>query len=109
MATHGWTRQQQQAPNAVDIARAVQDWPLAAIIYTDIARDGALMGPNISATRQLLEAAGDLPVIHSGGITTLEDITTLKALSLAGIIVGRALYEGRLEVRQAVELLAATS
>ncbi len=109
VATHGWTQQQQQAPHAVDIARAVQDWPLAAIIYTDIARDGALMGPNISATRQLLEAAGDLPVIHSGGITTLEDIAALKSLSLAGIIVGRALYEGRLEVRQAVELLAATS
>ena len=109
VATHGWTQQQQQAPAAVDIARAVRSWPLAAIVYTDIARDGALMGPNIAATRQLLEAAADIPVIHSGGITSLEDIAALKTLPLAGIIVGRALYEGRLQARQAVELLAANS
>ncbi len=109
VATHGWTQEQTQAPDALAIARAVRNWPLAAIIYTDIARDGALMGPNIAATGQLLEAAADIPVIHSGGITTLEDIAALKALPLAGIIVGRALYEGRLQARQAVELLAATS
>jgi phosphoribosylformimino-5-aminoimidazole carboxamide ribotide isomerase len=93
----------------VDIAQRVKDWPLAGIIYTDIARDGALSGPNIAATRQLLEAAGQMPVIHSGGITSLQDIAALKALPLAGIIVGRALYEGRLQARQAVELLAAGS
>lgn len=109
VATHGWTQQLEQAPRAVDIAQRVKDWPLAGIIYTDIARDGALSGPNIAATRQLLEAAGQMPVIHSGGITSLQDIAALKALPLAGIIVGRALYEGRLQARQAVELLAAGS
>lgn len=107
IATHGWTAQDDQGPAAVDVARSVDRWPLAAIIYTDIVRDGTLTGPNIEATRHLLSAVTHLPVIHSGGVATLDDIAALKQLPIAGIIVGRALYEGRFEAREAVKLLAA--
>lgn len=106
VSTHGWTHTASDLPRAVDIAKQVDNWPLAAIIYTDIARDGTLIGPNLTATAVLTKAVKNLPVIHSGGVAKLADITALKTLKIAGIIVGKAIYEGSLDVRQAVQELA---
>ena len=103
--THGWTKPLADSPKAVDIARDVDNLPLAAIIYTDIARDGMMQGPNVQATAKLLMVSKKVPVIHSGGVTTLADITALKPLDIAGIIVGRAIYEGTINVADAVNEL----
>ncbi|MCL2649354.1 MAG: 1-(5-phosphoribosyl)-5-[(5-phosphoribosylamino)methylideneamino]imidazole-4-carboxamide isomerase [Phycisphaerales bacterium] len=111
VATHGWTRGgrgggDNNSPKAIDIARTVNAWPLAALIYTDIARDGMLKGPNLRATAALAKICKNVPIIHSGGVKALPDITALKALSIAGIIVGKSIYEGTLNVKAAVEELA---
>ena len=108
--THGWTQASEGASGgikAVDIARDVDHLPLAAIIYTDIARDGMLAGPNVPATARLVKVCKNVPIVHSGGVTTLADVTALKPLPIEGIIVGRALYEGTLKVADAVRELAA--
>ena len=89
-------------PNQV--AGLVNDWPLAAIVYTDISRDGMLTGPNVEATAQLAERTG-IPIIASGGVGTLEDIERLCKLPIAGIIVGRALYEERFSLLEALEIV----
>ena len=78
-------------------------WPLAAIIYTDISRDGMLEGPNIEATAELAVAVNK-PVIASGGVTTLDDVARLARRGLAGCIIGRALYEGSIDLRAALTL-----
>jgi phosphoribosylformimino-5-aminoimidazole carboxamide ribotide isomerase len=103
--THGWTQSAEASPKAVDIAKSVDNLPLAAIIYTDIARDGMLQGPNVTATEKLLKVSKNVPIVHSGGVTTLADITALKELPIEGIIVGRAIYEGTLNVEDAVREL----
>jgi phosphoribosylformimino-5-aminoimidazole carboxamide ribotide isomerase len=107
VSTHGWTRTDQNSPKAVDVARSVDDWPLAAIIYTDIARDGMMQGPNVTATAKLAKVCKKVPIIHSGGVKELKDIAALKPLAIAGIIVGRSIYEGTLNVAEAVKELAA--
>lgn len=93
---------------AIDLARRFEDAGVAAIIYTDIDRDGAMQGPNVAATAALANAVS-IPVIASGGVSSLEDLAALKASGapLDGAISGRALYEGRLDLRAAVALLAA--
>jgi phosphoribosylformimino-5-aminoimidazole carboxamide ribotide isomerase len=101
VAIQGWERDSEQS--ALDLARRCALWPLAAIIYTDISRDGMLEGPNIEATAELA-AAVSVPVIASGGVTTLEDIAQLRRCGLAGCIIGRALYEGRIDLRAAIAL-----
>lgn len=106
VSTHGWTQTQEDAPKAVDIARDVDNWPLAAIIYTDIARDGMMKGPNIKSTLKMTKAVKKLPIIHSGGVASNADIVALKPLEIAGIIVGRAIYEGTVDVAKAVKDLA---
>ena len=75
--------------------------PLAAIIYTDIATDGMMSGPNVEAMAKM-QAAVDVPVIASGGVTTTDDIARLAAAGLAGCIIGRALYEGTLTLADAL-------
>ena len=99
VATGGWLKVSDCS--ALDLARRCADWPLAAIIYTDIGRDGMLAGPNLEALAELSRAV-PLPVIASGGVTTLDDIRRLSRLGLAGCIIGRALYEGRLDLREAI-------
>jgi phosphoribosylformimino-5-aminoimidazole carboxamide ribotide isomerase len=99
VATHGWLEVSESS--ALELARRFADWPLAAIVYTDISRDGMLAGPNIQAMAELA-AAVPLPVIASGGVTTIEDVHRLATLNLAGCIVGRALYEGRLDLSAAI-------
>jgi phosphoribosylformimino-5-aminoimidazole carboxamide ribotide isomerase len=76
------------------------------VIYTDISRDGMLSGPNLSALREVVEAS-PFPVIASGGISCLEDILAIGALGarVEGVIVGKALYEGRLQLREALAVV----
>ena len=75
--------------------------PLAAIVYTDIGRDGVMQGPNLEATRRVAEAT-DVPVVASGGVTRLEDVEALARLPIAGMIIGRALYEGTIRLSAAM-------
>jgi len=106
VATHGWTHTTNAAAaKAVDIARRMDAWPLAAIIYTDIARDGTLEGPNLRATANLTKVVKHIPIIHSGGVKSLDDIIALKDLAIDGIIVGKSIYEGTLDVAEAVREL----
>ncbi|MGE0254785.1 MAG: 1-(5-phosphoribosyl)-5-[(5-phosphoribosylamino)methylideneamino]imidazole-4-carboxamide isomerase [Alphaproteobacteria bacterium] len=107
VAVEGWAEETQM--EAVDLARRMADAGVAAIIYTDIERDGALQGANVAATAALARACG-VPVIASGGIGSLADIGAVKAEAASGIdgvIVGRALYDGRVALAEALALLAA--
>ncbi len=99
VATRAWTASSGQG--AIDIAKKVSDWPLAAILYTDVAKDGMLRGPNLDHTRKLAEA-GRIPVIASGGVGNISHIHQLKKLPIHGVIVGRSLYEGTLDLREAI-------
>jgi phosphoribosylformimino-5-aminoimidazole carboxamide ribotide isomerase len=99
IAVRGWT--QTSARAAVDVAKEVSDWPLAAILYTDVAKDGMMQGPNIQSTRAIAEA-GKVPVIASGGVGSIEHIRELKQLPIWGIIVGRSLHEGKLDLAEAI-------
>lgn len=99
VATDGWLQTSSVA--AIDLARQFAGEPLAAIIYTDIATDGMLTGPNVEAMAQL-QASVDVPVVASGGVTTCEDIARLAAVPMAGCIVGRALYEGTVTLPDAL-------
>lgn len=99
LATQGWTSQGAQP--LLDFAVKAAELPIAAIIYTDIDRDGMLSGPNLERTKALAEAV-DTPVIAAGGINTVADITSLAKLSIEAAIIGRSLYEGTLTVRDAI-------
>src|SRR5262249_32822207 len=87
VATSGWSDVSHRA--AIDLARQCESWPLAALVYTDISRDGMLQGPNLDAVAEL-QSAVRLPVIASGGITTLDDVRRLVGLGVAGCVIGRA-------------------
>jgi phosphoribosylformimino-5-aminoimidazole carboxamide ribotide isomerase len=102
VATEGWAHESDRS--ALDLARQCAAWPPAAIVYTDIHRDGMLEGPNVEATVELARAVGAVPVIASGGVTTLDDVARLARHRLAGCVVGRALYEGRLDLAAAITL-----
>lgn len=101
IATRGWTETTQRL--ATDVAREVSGWPLAALLYTDVARDGMLQGPNLHHSRLLAEA-GDVPVIASGGVGNIEHVRQLARLPVWGAIVGRSLYEGTLDLREAIRV-----
>lgn len=93
---------------AHDLARRFEDAGVAAIIYTDIERDGAMLGLNIDATVALAEAVR-IPVIASGGVTSIADLQSLKAAgcrNIEGVVSGRALYDGRLDPAEALKVLA---
>jgi len=107
VAVEGWAETSELS--ALDIARRFEDAGVAAIIYTDVARDGMLMGLNLDATIALADAVS-IPVIASGGLASIEDVRALlepRAKKLAGAIVGRALYDGRLDAAEALDLLRA--
>jgi phosphoribosylformimino-5-aminoimidazole carboxamide ribotide isomerase len=106
VATEGWL--QVSDVSALDLARRLADWPVAAIVYTDISRDGMLAGPNCAALAEMA-AAVPLPVIASGGVTTLDDVRQLARLKLAGCIIGRALYEGTLDLADAQRIASSAS
>jgi phosphoribosylformimino-5-aminoimidazole carboxamide ribotide isomerase len=108
VATHGWTQITDQ--DAVSVAAGLLRTGARHLLYTDIARDGTLGGPNLNALRRLAEAAPPLRLIASGGVSSLEDLVALRNLrlpNLSGVIVGRALYEGRFTVAEALDVLAA--
>ncbi len=104
VAVEGWV--ETSTITIVDLARQFEDAGVAAIIYTDIDRDGALTGVNVEQTA-LLARATTIPVIASGGVASLNDLTALKATGapFEGVISGRALYDGRLDPKAALELL----
>ena len=99
VATHGWLQTSDMA--ATELARQFSSEPLAAIIYTDIATDGMMAGPNVAAMAEM-QAAVDLPVVASGGVTTRDDVARLAAVRMAGCIIGRALYEGTITLPDAL-------
>lgn len=99
VATEGWT-ETSNTP-ALQLAQRLSELPLAALIYTDIARDGMMQGPNVTAMTAMAQAVS-IPVIASGGVTTESDVRELAQSPLAGCIVGRALYEGTLTLAGAL-------
>jgi phosphoribosylformimino-5-aminoimidazole carboxamide ribotide isomerase len=104
VAIEGWT--ETTRTQAVDLARRFEDCGVCAINFTDIHRDGMQTGPNIEETRTIAEAVS-IPIIASGGVSTLEDIVNLMPLGevgVAGIITGRALYSGTLSLKAAIEI-----
>jgi phosphoribosylformimino-5-aminoimidazole carboxamide ribotide isomerase len=107
VAVEGWAESSELS--ALDIARRFEDAGVAAIIYTDVARDGMLQGINWDATIALAEAIST-PVIASGGLASIDDIKTMlepRAKKLEGAIAGRALYDGRLDAAEALSLIRA--
>ena len=103
VATRGWAETTEV--QATDLARRFEDAGVAALIYTDIDRDGAMAGPNIAATEALARAVS-IPVIASGGVASLEDLLSLRATGvIAGAISGRALYDGALDLAEALAVL----
>jgi phosphoribosylformimino-5-aminoimidazole carboxamide ribotide isomerase len=108
VAVQGWAETSELS--ALDIARRFEDAGVAALIYTDISRDGLLTGLNLDATIALAEAVS-IPVIASGGLASLDDVRALlqpRAAKLAGAIAGRALYDGRLDATAALALIRAS-
>ncbi|HEX2971220.1 MAG TPA: 1-(5-phosphoribosyl)-5-[(5-phosphoribosylamino)methylideneamino]imidazole-4-carboxamide isomerase [Tepidisphaeraceae bacterium] len=101
VATRGWM--ESSGKLATDVARQVSDWPLGAILYTDVAKDGMLTGPNFEQTGKLAEA-GKVPVIASGGVGSIEHIRRLTQMPVWGVIVGRSLYEGKVDLKEAIKL-----
>jgi phosphoribosylformimino-5-aminoimidazole carboxamide ribotide isomerase len=105
VAVEGWAKTSEMT--ALDLARRVEDAGAAAIIFTDIDRDGALAGVNVAATAALARAL-ETPVIASGGVAALDDIAALKAHEsdgIAGAILGRALYDGRVDLKAALAMV----
>jgi phosphoribosylformimino-5-aminoimidazole carboxamide ribotide isomerase len=104
VATKGWAEETDVM--VTDLAKSFEDAGVAAIIYTDINRDGAMQGPNIEATAALANAVS-IPVIASGGVSSLDDLRALKncGAPLNGAISGRALYDGAIDLKEALELL----
>jgi phosphoribosylformimino-5-aminoimidazole carboxamide ribotide isomerase len=100
VATEGWL--DVSSVEATALAEQFDDLPLSGVVYTDIAKDGMLAGPNLAATEALARRL-KTPVIASGGVSTLEDLAHLAALPVAACIVGRALYEGRFRLSEARE------
>jgi phosphoribosylformimino-5-aminoimidazole carboxamide ribotide isomerase len=101
LAVRGWTQSTEQS--ALDVAKAATGWPLSAIVYTDIGRDGLLLGPNLRAIAAMA-AAATVPVIASGGVSDLEDVQQLAKMRLAGVVIGRAIYERAIDLREALRV-----
>ena len=100
VAIRGWT---QDSPQKLwDFAAQTANMPIAAIIYTDITKDGMLAGPNLERTKALVDAV-NIPVIAAGGVTEADDITKLAQLGVAGAVIGRGLYEGTINLTQAIK------
>jgi phosphoribosylformimino-5-aminoimidazole carboxamide ribotide isomerase len=103
-AIDGWT--QTTRVDAIDLAREFEDCGVAAINFTDIQRDGMQTGPNLEATRRLAEAVS-IPVVASGGVSSIQDVKNLLPLQdagVVGVIIGKALYSGALDLKAALDL-----
>jgi phosphoribosylformimino-5-aminoimidazole carboxamide ribotide isomerase len=101
LAVHGWT--QQVDATAVEVASRTAGWPLAAIIHTDISRDGMMTGVNVAATAELIGVT-DVPVIASGGVASPGHVLACKKIGCWGVIIGKAWYEGRIDLSEARRL-----
>lgn len=99
VAIEGWEKT--SSFKAVEFARTMESIGVQTIIYTDIATDGMLSGPNLHAMKEMSDAVG-LNIIASGGVSSIEDLLNLKALGLHGAIVGKALYTGAIDLKQAL-------
>jgi phosphoribosylformimino-5-aminoimidazole carboxamide ribotide isomerase len=99
VATHGWT--QDSHKNLLEFAIEAAKLPLAAIIYTDISKDGMMEGPNLQRTNELMQTV-DVPVIASGGVKEIVDIERLAEVGPEAVVVGRSLYEGTLNLAEAI-------
>lgn len=97
-ATQGW--EQVSSVSALDLCRKMKECGVKHIVYTDIAKDGMLSGPNVEATRQMTEDTG-LDIIASGGVSSMEDLTHLYKAGIKGAIIGKALYENRIDLKEA--------
>ena len=109
VAVRGWADVTEK--KATELAKELEGFGVAAIIYTDIARDGMMQGPNIEATKALAESI-NIPVIASGGVSSLADIRnllTIEASGVSGVITGKAIYTGALDLRAAVALAKGTA
>jgi phosphoribosylformimino-5-aminoimidazole carboxamide ribotide isomerase len=104
VAVHGWTTVSTLTPQHV--FDSMKDLPLGGIVFTDISRDGMLNGPNISALREAAEIS-PVPIIASGGVTALDDIRAIQEIgrNISGVIIGKALYEGALDLKAALTLV----
>ncbi|HPY76376.1 MAG TPA: 1-(5-phosphoribosyl)-5-[(5-phosphoribosylamino)methylideneamino]imidazole-4-carboxamide isomerase [Anaerohalosphaeraceae bacterium] len=100
LATDGWL--QQGKDNLLDFAKQAARLPIAAIIYTDISKDGMLGGPNLQRTEELVRTVS-VPIVAAGGVTVVQDVLNLKQTGAAGAVIGRALYEGTITVSQALQ------
>lgn len=105
VATDGWLATSEVSATA--LAREISREPIAAVIYTDIARDGMMAGPNLAAMDEMNRAV-EVPVVASGGVTTADDVRRLAQLGLTGCIIGRTLYEGKLTLAEALAAASAT-
>ncbi len=104
VATHGWIKQSDLL--ATDLAKELSNTEIAAIIATDIATDGTLLGPNLEAMKEIA-LASNVPVIASGGIGSISDLISLMSLEhygITGVIIGRALYSGEIDLREAIKV-----
>lgn len=101
VATDGWL--ETSSVSAVELALQFTNEPIAAIVYTDIATDGMMAGPNVAAMREMQDAVS-VPVVASGGVTTLADVRALAEAGLAATIIGRALYEGAFNLSDAIAI-----
>ncbi len=106
VATDGWQKTSQTC--AVDLARQFAEEPLAAVVYTDIATDGMLCGPNLNEMRTMTESVR-VPVVASGGISSIDDLNALARIPVAGAIIGRAIYEGTLDLNSALQVFGTDS
>ena len=104
VATDGWTKG--SSLPLLEFAIKASKLPIAAIIYTDITKDGMMTGPNIERTKALIEAV-DVPVVASGGVTSIQDIKKLVQIGAAAAIIGRSLYEGKLTLPDAIKAASA--
>lgn len=101
VAIEGWEKVSNY--NAVSLAMQMKEMGVKTVVYTDIARDGMLQGPNLLHTKEMVDATG-LGIIASGGISSYKDLEMLKDINVSGVIIGKALYENRIELQEAVEL-----
>ena len=104
LASHGWRRRDKRT--VAELAEQAAGLALGAIVYTDIERDGMLTGPDLATTAELI-AKTQAPVIASGGISGLDDVARCKQIGCAGVIIGRAYYEGRIDLAAACALARA--
>jgi phosphoribosylformimino-5-aminoimidazole carboxamide ribotide isomerase len=99
VATDGWL--ETSSVSATKLAAELAELPIAAIVYTDISKDGMMVGPNLAAMSEMA-AAVSVPIVASGGVTTADDVAQLAQAGMAGCIIGRALYEGSLTLADAL-------